>query len=156
MIVPSGPGVIHHQHYMDLANMIVEFEKLRDTNYFTDFSSAAKSVIVNDEVKCDDGGFLKIEAKTESKVLAKFGFTMIGTLSPFKFDSVYGFLDHLYDIDVQLSAKGFSGLDTEEQPKPGQSTEKQDMAFIHPGLVNLAPNFDIYFGLNAQDAELTA
>ncbi|KAJ4003710.1 hypothetical protein NW766_012161 [Fusarium irregulare] len=140
----------------DSAEWSRKFEKLRDTNYFTDFSSAAKSVIVNDEVKCDDGGFLKIEAKTESKVQAKFGFTMIGTLSPFKFDSVYGFLDHLYDIDVQLSAKGFSGLDTEEQPKAGQSTEKQDMAFIHPGLVNLAPNFDIYFGLNAQDAELTA
>ena len=156
MIAPSGLGVIHQQHYRDLANIITEFENLQDTNYFTDFSSAARSVIINDEVKSDDGGFLEIEAKTKSKVQAKFGFTMIGTLSPFKFDSVYGFLDHLSDIDVQVSARGFSGLDTEEQPKTGQNTEKQDMAFIHPGLVNLVPNFDIYFGLSAEDAEFTA
>ncbi|KAF4332668.1 bacteriodes thetaiotaomicron symbiotic chitinase [Fusarium beomiforme] len=140
----------------DSAEWSRKFEKIRDTRFWTDFSSPATSVLVNSEVKCDDGGYLKIEAKTKSEVYAKFGFTMIGTLNPFSFDSVYGFLDTWYDVDVEVSVSGFSGLDTDEQPKTGPDTEKQDMAFIHPGLVNLVPNFDIFFSLKADDAEFTA
>ncbi|RGP58528.1 alcohol dehydrogenase [Fusarium sporotrichioides] len=127
----------------DSAEWSRKFESLRDLRFWTDFSSPAITVLINDEVKCDDGGFLQIEAKTKSKVYAKFGFTMISTLYPFNFDSVYGFLDTWYDIDV-------------EQPKTGEDTEKQDMASMQPGLVNLVPNFNIYFGLEADDGEFTA
>jgi hypothetical protein len=111
---------------------------------------------VNSKVKCDNGGYLKIEAKTKSEVYAKFGFTMIGTLNPFSFDSVYGFLDTWYNVDVEVSVSGFSALDGDEQPKTGQDTEKQGMAFIHPGLASLVPNFDIVFGLKVDQAEFTA
>ncbi|KAM0209954.1 hypothetical protein ACHAQI_006066 [Fusarium lateritium] len=140
----------------DSAEWSRKFESLRDTRFWTDFSSPATTVLLNDEVKCDDGGFLQIEAKTKSKVYAKFGFTMIGTLYPFNFDSVYGFLDTWYDIDVEVSVTGFSGLDINQQPKAGEDTETQDMAYMQPGLVNLVPNFNIYFGLEADDAEFTA
>ncbi|KAH7173118.1 glycosyl hydrolases family 18-domain-containing protein [Fusarium flagelliforme] len=140
----------------DSAEWSRKFEKLRDTRFWTDFSSPATTVLINDKVKCDDGGFLQIEAKTNSEVYAKFGFTMIGTLYPFNFDSVYGFLDTWYDIDVEVSVTGLSGLDINQQPKTGKDTEKQDMAYMQPGLVNLVPNFNIYFGLEADDAEFTA
>ena len=81
---------------------------------------------------------------------------MISTLYPSNFDSVYGFLDTWYDIDVEVSVTGLSGLDINQQPKTGKDTEKQDMAYMQPGLVNLVLNFNIYFGLEADDAEFTA
>ncbi|KAM0226645.1 hypothetical protein ACHAP5_012368, partial [Fusarium lateritium] len=44
-----------------------------DKRFFSDDSAEWSRTLINDEVKCNNGGFLQIKAKTKSKVYTKFG-----------------------------------------------------------------------------------
>lgn len=134
---------------------MAELEKLRGQRAWTDFSESAEALIVNDKIKCSDGGWLEIKSDGRCDVRAKFGFTMIGTFSPFSIDQVYGFLDMNYELDADITVSGHSGLDTPYTPKKKPTSAHPGMTFNHPGLVKFSPNFDIFVGIDANDASFS-
>ncbi|KAH6871039.1 hypothetical protein B0T10DRAFT_417778 [Thelonectria olida] len=139
----------------DSADWANRFEELRSRKYYTDFSESAESTIIHSKLDCGHGGWLTIESAGEVSVQAKFGYTLIGTLSPFSITQSYGFNDLKYELDVDVTVSGKSGLDTEYISRPERNTPQTGTFFTHPGLLSFSPSFDIEIGLQADNASFS-
>lgn len=139
--------------------MLLEFDRVSSQDSYTTFDEPALEHVVDGvlgDCKGDNKTWLQLVTNGEAQTKAKFGFTLIGTLQPFKVDEAYGFMEWSYDFEAGIHVSGTAGLSSEYKVKPAHLQPQQEHAFMHPGIVSFRPTFDINIGLEASNASFEA
>jgi hypothetical protein len=98
-----------------------------------------------------DDAYLDIKADISAQIEAKWGFTLIGKISPWSVSEAYTFFDAVTKVgmDYSVSARGkISSDDTTEFPL--QRTALSMYEFRHPGIGHFRPWFNADVGVTAQ------
>jgi hypothetical protein len=100
--------------------------------------------------ECSAGkdGYLDIKANVASKIEAKWGFTLIGMISPWRVSEAYTFFDAntKVGLDYDISARGNISSDSNIE-FPLQRTALSMYEFRHPGIGHFRPWFNADVGV---------
>ncbi|KAJ0131917.1 hypothetical protein CTA2_2757, partial [Colletotrichum tanaceti] len=100
--------------------------------------------------QCGGSGFLSVNLKGSVSSALRWGFTMVGTISPsLKFEEAYGFFDVDMDLSGTLSFDGRGELGILGRLGSQRLFDKHisDFAWAHPGIVEFKPNMNVDMNL---------
>lgn len=138
---------------------LLEFDRVSAQDSYTTFDEPALEHVIDgvlDDCKGHNKSWLQLVTDGSAETKAKFGFSLIGTLQPFKVEQAYGFMEWSYDFEADIHVSGTTGLSTDYKVKPAHLQPQQEHLFVHPGIVSFRPSFDINIGIEASNASFKA
>uniref|UniRef100_A0A0P0BUL1 chitinase n=1 Tax=Hypocrella siamensis TaxID=696354 RepID=A0A0P0BUL1_9HYPO len=100
----------------------------------------------DDSSSCNSGGWLSVSLAGTAQSSIRWGFSMVGTISPtLDFSEAYGFFDSKLLLDASLLVDGRGSLDMNGSTKlaPLFSSDISKFAFSHPGIVSFSPKMNV-------------
>lgn len=85
---------------------------------------------------CGGSGFLSVKLEGDIRDSLRWGFTMVGTISPkLKFEEAYGYFDSEMDLEghLDVTGQGTVNIPSGKEAQPAFNTDISGLAFSHPG-----------------------
>jgi len=128
------------------------FNKLATTSAArTPFLANLKHGIVGETMTCSGAEDNFAELGVSGNVVAKsqWGFSVVGTISPFVLEQAYGFFDNDITIDATVNVQTYGHLKADGASGSLFSEALKFKSFIQPGIVSFQPSLQVGVSLRA-------